>query len=1114
MAFQTPTVTGLFSRRARRPPLAAPARRATCATALHYPLAVGAAAVGCDSGLLGTWRLVAVRRLAAALPPHQPILASASARRVKSDSIEWEEDEYDYDGGFQDVVAPQFAMTEDEEGPGQKAAAALKEEREWEECDEQARRPAPPRPALPSAWRPADDAAARPQPSLVAPAPRHPAPRSPSPARIAQLQGAGQFDEDFDDSMDESSYDNEPFSSSPPPAGYEPAGGEAYGAWADRYQGVMGEAAQNVNVPNYRYPLYLVDQNIEEIISFLLELGIPDVDSARRLLRRFRLILAFDPVETRLVPVVEFLSAEVGLSRPRIGHVLQAYPWILLFNPRREMRPVNELLRAVGLTRRQIAELWLLKPQLPRLYEQGRLQALVAFLREECGLSAPAVGRLIAAYRTVLTLSVPRRLAPKARYLLDLLGSKAALARALHRFPGLLGLSEERKLRPAVELLGSLGLSGPHLASAIAKGPQIITYRPEKVEAFVEYAATLGIQRGEIGRMVRAMPNVLGLSVEAKVAPTVEFLRGEGLDGPQLASLLRAFAPVLGLRLDVLKQKLAILRDELGMGLDEIARNPALLGYSAQRIRQRRAFLEELEAKGHRRPALAAGLERRGRHSNPSPLALSPIQAVGLPDDRFAAILGVPEQRWWKFKERWDRREAARGKRRGRGAAEGDPAGPGPALRSTSPRPPEKADMVADPRPAEGEARVAQLLEMDRIRRERTPRRLAEYGAEEEDLSELVGGAVTTLAELRKAVLEAGDGEEEEGAPGGLRPAASPDSPYFQSREYFIRAQKSRACLTLLAALFGGDAAKAKAAAARAPAILDASRSEQLRPALALLASLGIPGPALSALVARFPAVLLYPLETQITIISFLHSTLGFSLSDIGKLAARVPRLLGADYVGIQRNLDLLRGSLGLSDAELRTLVTGNPSVLLLRGEVLAAKQRAVFDLKLPTETFLRHPWIYTSSSERLRDLVAFAAARGVPLDPAEYLTGDLAICGEEGCNRAEAPPAGRGRGRPRKEAEGASGAGAAGPRVLPLGVLRQNLEVVAGALGVPPAELKAHVASLRVERALERARVEAERAEAEGEYEEEYDEEDEPRGRALYLDPPGDAAARDAWYL
>jgi hypothetical protein len=137
-------------------------------------------------------------------------------------------------------------------------------------------------------------------------------------------------------------------------------------------------------------------------------------------------------------------------------------------------------------------------------------------LRDEIGTSD--LGKVIAAYPSVLLLDAEKTILPNADFLMNELGIwKDDLPKVLQLYPVLLGADLD-KMRDVVEYLVYLDVPRENLASIFRSFPALLTLDIEKDMApVVEFLRSIGISN--LGRFISRLPPVLGYSVKRELVP-------------------------------------------------------------------------------------------------------------------------------------------------------------------------------------------------------------------------------------------------------------------------------------------------------------------------------------------------------------------------------------------------------------------------------------------------------------------------------------------------------------------------------------------------------------------------------------------------------------------
>lgn len=98
-------------------------------------------------------------------------------------------------------------------------------------------------------------------------------------------------------------------------------------------------------------------------------------------------------------------------------------------------------------------------------------------------------------------------------------------------------LSVANDIRPVVEYLMSLGLSGEDVKEVILEHPPVISYSPtQRLAPFIEDLRQLGIT--DPLRVIVRRPSLLGLTVEGSISRIVGYLIETGNDMSQVEDLL------------------------------------------------------------------------------------------------------------------------------------------------------------------------------------------------------------------------------------------------------------------------------------------------------------------------------------------------------------------------------------------------------------------------------------------------------------------------------------------------------------------------------------------------------------------------------------------------
>jgi mTERF len=139
------------------------------------------------------------------------------------------------------------------------------------------------------------------------------------------------------------------------------------------------------------------------------------------------------------------------------------------------------------------------------------------------------LGRVIAAYPSVLLLDAARQILPTAQYLmneLDILPND--LPSILQLYPVLLRTDVDQ-MRNVVSYLTSLAVAEDNLGTIFRSFPVLLTLDIEHdMEPVVEFLKSIGVSN--VGRFISRLPPILGYSVENELRPKFDYLHSISAD--------------------------------------------------------------------------------------------------------------------------------------------------------------------------------------------------------------------------------------------------------------------------------------------------------------------------------------------------------------------------------------------------------------------------------------------------------------------------------------------------------------------------------------------------------------------------------------------------------
>ena len=163
--------------------------------------------------------------------------------------------------------------------------------------------------------------------------------------------------------------------------------------------------------------------------------------------------------------------------------------------------------------------------------------------------------------------------------------NKDASARA--KEAELVGMSDSSRPKLEEFLCKEVGLDTWQVAKMIATFPPVLHLSiDEKLKPTVEWIKGLGLSQSQVAKVIATCPQVLSLSIEANLKPTVEWIKGLGLSQSQVAKVIATFPPVLCLSIEANLKPTVEWVKGLGLSQSQVAKvilqRPQVLGYSVE----------------------------------------------------------------------------------------------------------------------------------------------------------------------------------------------------------------------------------------------------------------------------------------------------------------------------------------------------------------------------------------------------------------------------------------------------------------------------------------------------------------------------------------------------
>lgn len=228
-------------------------------------------------------------------------------------------------------------------------------------------------------------------------------------------------------------------------------------------------------------------RNAAHAIGFFWQLGLKRA-AIESLMCKSALLVdeqSYDNARSR----VGCLAAELGLSQPEVGKVLNK------------------------------------RPQLLHMQAERSLPERVAFLLEN-GVPEHKLGTLVRKAPQVLELGVERTLQPRVDFLKGLGLTNEAVGKVISREPSLL-IAREQACQRRVNFLSSEGFSNDDIVKLVCSHPAVLRYTVEALRERLDFLHAAGMSTEEVVKTATGFAGIFSLSVERSLKPKLEYLTSE-----------------------------------------------------------------------------------------------------------------------------------------------------------------------------------------------------------------------------------------------------------------------------------------------------------------------------------------------------------------------------------------------------------------------------------------------------------------------------------------------------------------------------------------------------------------------------------------------------------
>ncbi|KAJ7542413.1 hypothetical protein O6H91_10G105900 [Diphasiastrum complanatum] len=316
---------------------------------------------------------------------------------------------------------------------------------------------------------------------------------------------------------------------------------------------------------------------VKERLDFLSKLGLE-----KEHINEYPLMICCS-VKKNMVPVIDYLE-KLGFTSEILPIFLRKYPMVLHTSVVVDLQPVVSYLEGFGIDRNDISKVLLKNPDVLGFRLEGTMSTSVAYL-VSIGVGIREVAPMLIEFPQILGMRVGNNIKPKVEFISSLGLPKEAVAKILEKHPYLLGLGLDDKIRPAIATLTRAGVREQALPAVITQFPDIFALNVEQKLAGKSIWLTkqLHVEPEDVARIVEKLPQIILIN-EGMAMERVNFLiKIGGLNENEIAKMVTRCPQILALSIeDALSPSLKFFKEEMKRPLQDLIDFPAYFTYNLE----------------------------------------------------------------------------------------------------------------------------------------------------------------------------------------------------------------------------------------------------------------------------------------------------------------------------------------------------------------------------------------------------------------------------------------------------------------------------------------------------------------------------------------------------
>ncbi|KAH7422109.1 hypothetical protein KP509_13G090900 [Ceratopteris richardii] len=346
-------------------------------------------------------------------------------------------------------------------------------------------------------------------------------------------------------------------------------------------EGIDTSELHDVELPN-------TIEVMQERIDFLKKLGL-----SLDVINSYPLMVTCS-IKKNLVPVLDYLE-QLGLRSKDLPKFVEKYPMVLHSSVIIDLMPVVDYLLGLDIQRKDIIRVLMRYPDVLGFRLEGTMSTSVAYI-VSLGVRMRCIGRMLTEYPEILGMRVGNNIKPKVDFLLSYGIPKPVIAKLLEVRPYILGFDLIDNMQSVVDDLLEAGVRKEGIANIITQYPDILgqDIKQNLAQKCIWLMQQVAVQAEGVPVIFENLPQILFIK-EGLAMERVRFFRNAGLSAEDVALMVVECPQILALSIEhTIQPSLNFLLHDMKRSVKEVVKFPSYFTYDLKsRIMPRYKLITE-----------------------------------------------------------------------------------------------------------------------------------------------------------------------------------------------------------------------------------------------------------------------------------------------------------------------------------------------------------------------------------------------------------------------------------------------------------------------------------------------------------------------------------------